>query len=103
MKFFQDFQNDKKYKLLILTPTPLNLTIFPLIMDTKNKPLIFLENVKKSYFIEGKEFPIIQNVNLSISQGEFVTIIGPSGSGKSTLMNILGLLDKPTDGAFFLE
>lgn len=72
-------------------------------MDTKNKPLIFLENIKKSYFIEEKEFPIIQNVNLSISQGEFVTIIGPSGSGKSTLMNILGLLDKPTDGAFFLE
>ena len=51
--------------------------------------MIRLENIKKSYFLEGEEFPIIQNVNLSISEGEFVAIVGPSGSGKSTLMNIL--------------
>lgn len=51
--------------------------------------MIVLENIKKSYFLEDIEYPIIQNVNLSIAEGEFVTIIGPSGSGKSTLMNIL--------------
>lgn len=42
-------------------------------------------------------------MNLTINEGEFVTIIGPSGSGKSTLMNIIGLLDRPTEGKFYLD
>lgn len=42
--------------------------------------MIVFENIKKSYFLEGVEIPIIQNVNLTINDGEFVTIIGPSGS-----------------------
>lgn len=65
--------------------------------------MIKLENIKKSYFLENQEFPIIQNVNLAINNGEFVTIIGPSGSGKSTLMNIIGLLDRPTEWKYFLD
>lgn len=65
--------------------------------------MIKLENIKKSYFLENQEFPIIQNVNLAINDGEFVTIIGPSGSGKSTLMNIIGLLDRPTEWKYFLD
>lgn len=62
-----------------------------------------LENIKKSYFLEWQEFPIIQNVNLTIEDGEFVTIIWPSGSWKSTLMNIIWLLDRPTSGKYFLD
>lgn len=65
--------------------------------------MIRLENIKKSYFLEDEEFPIIQNVNLSISEWEFVSIIGPSWSGKSTLMNILWLLDRPTSWKYFLD
>lgn len=67
-----------------------------------NNMLVF-ENIKKSYFLEDTEIPIIQNVNLRIDEWEFVTIIGPSGSGKSTLMNIIGLLDRPTAGKYFLD
>lgn len=67
------------------------------------KDLIVLDDIKKSYFVEEKEFPIIQNVNLTIKEWEFVTIIGPSGSGKSTMMNIIGLLDRPTSGKYFLD
>lgn len=65
--------------------------------------MIVFENIKKSYFLEDVEIPIIRDVNLKIDEWEFVTIIGPSGSGKSTLMNIIGLLDRPTDGKFFLD
>lgn len=65
--------------------------------------MIDLKNIKKSYFLEDKEIPIIQNVNLHIKEGEFVVIIGPSGSGKSTLMNIIGLLDHPTEWEYFLD
>lgn len=65
--------------------------------------MIEFRDIKKSYFLEGIEYPIIRNVNLRINEGEFVTIIGPSGSGKSTLMNIIGLLDRPTSGTYLLN
>ncbi|RKF19154.1 ABC transporter ATP-binding protein [Micromonospora globbae] len=47
--------------------------------------------------------PALRNCDLSVSRGEYVTIIGPSGSGKSTLLNILGLLDRPTEGRYILD
>lgn len=65
--------------------------------------MIEIKNVKKSYFLEDTEIPIIRNVNLHIDEWEFVVIIGPSGSGKSTLMNIIGLLDRPTEWEYFLD
>lgn len=65
--------------------------------------MIEIKNVKKSYFLEDTEIPIIQNVNLHINEWEFVVIIGPSWSGKSTLMNIIGLLDRPTEWEYFLD
>ncbi len=64
--------------------------------------LIELKNIKKSYPLDGLELKILKGISLTIEQGEFVAIMGPSGSGKSTLMNILGCLDKPTSGKYFL-
>lgn len=67
-------------------------------------PLISLENVTKKYALEGGQFyQALNGIDLKISEGEFVTIMGPSGSGKSTLMHILGALDIPTSGKYFLR
>lgn len=66
-------------------------------------PLIKLENIKKSYPLGDGFLEILKGISLTIEQGEFVAIMGPSGSGKSTLMNILGCLDKPSGGKYWLE
>lgn len=67
------------------------------------KPLIQLKNIHKSYPLDGFNLEILKGINLEISAGEFVAIMGPSGSGKSTLMNILGCLDTPTSGKYILD
>lgn len=67
------------------------------------RPLIELQNVKKIYRQGDLEVEVLKGVNLKIERGEFVSIMGPSGSGKSTLMYILGCLDKPTDGKYYLD
>lgn len=61
-------------------------------------PIIRLEGVDKVYRTADIETIALENVNLSIDKGEFVSIMGPSGCGKSTLLNIIGLLDTPTQG-----
>ena len=66
-------------------------------------PLIKLENIRKSYPLGDGMLEILKGISLEINQGEFVAIMGPSGSGKSTLMNILGCLDKPSAGKYFLD
>jgi putative ABC transport system ATP-binding protein len=66
-------------------------------------PLIEVDNIRKTYITGDSSFNALENVSLSIKAGEFVSIMGPSGSGKSTFMNILGCLDKPTDGNYFLD
>ena len=65
-------------------------------------PLIKLEKVNKIYQ-EGQEIKALDNFDLEIEKGEFVTVMGASGSGKSTLLNLLGLLDRPTTGKYFLN
>ncbi len=64
--------------------------------------LIELKDIHKTYHIGKVDVPAIRGVSLNISQGEFVAIMGHSGSGKSTLLHILGLLDKPSKGTYFL-
>ena len=63
--------------------------------------MITLKNIRKSYFVGERELPILKGINLEIKQGEFVILMGVSGSGKTTLMNIIGLLDKQTEGEFY--
>ena len=65
--------------------------------------LIECKNLVKIYKSAGIEFEALHGLNFSIKEGEFVAIVGPSGCGKSTLLNILGLLDSPTKGQYFLD
>jgi putative ABC transport system ATP-binding protein len=65
--------------------------------------LIEIKNIVKSYITGETSFNALDDVSLSINSGEFVAIMGASGSGKSTFMNMLGCLDKPTSGSYFLD
>lgn len=66
-------------------------------------PVVEVSNVRKSYLLGYLEVPVLSGINLRIEKGEFLTIMGPSGSGKSTLMNIIGCLDRPTEGQVFIN
>ena len=60
-------------------------------------------NLQKIFRTEEVQTLALNNVNIEVEKGEFVAIMGPSGCGKSTLLNILGLLDNPTSGSYFLN
>ncbi len=69
----------------------------------KNNPIIQVKNLSKIYKTDVLETVALSKVNFEVQKGEFVSIMGPSGSGKSTLMHIIGALDKPTSGQYFLD
>lgn len=73
--------------------------------ECKDKNLLInMNNIVKRYYVgEPNELEILHGIDVKIYEGEFVAIVGESGSGKSTLMNIIGVLDKPTEGEYYLD
>lgn len=65
--------------------------------------ILELKGIYKDYIQDKMTVPVLKDINLNVEEGEYVAIMGPSGSGKTTLMNIIGCLDKPTKGEFFLD
>lgn len=65
--------------------------------------ILELKGIYKNYFTDDFEVPVLKDVNLSVEQGDYLAIMGPSGSGKSTLMNIIGCLDKQTEGTYLFD
>ncbi len=72
-------------------------------MKSARSPLISFQNITKSYKTGGNTYQVLKGITLTITQGEFVAIMGPSGSGKSTIMHIMGGLDSPTNGEYLLR
>lgn len=65
--------------------------------------MIKLENIHRNFQVGDQSVHALDDINLSIQDGEYVSVMGPSGSGKSTLLNLLGLLDPPSSGQYFLN
>ncbi|PKB58103.1 MAG: hypothetical protein BZY83_08830 [SAR202 cluster bacterium Casp-Chloro-G2] len=72
-------------------------------MDAPIRPKIRIESVNKSYVIDGQQQAVLNGIDLTVNEGEFVSIIGPSGCGKSTLLNIIAGLDQPDSGSVELS
>ena len=67
------------------------------------KDVIKLEDIRRDFVVGDETVHALRGVSFTITEGEFVTIVGTSGSGKSTLLNILGCLDTPTSGEYYLD
>ena len=65
--------------------------------------MVFIKDLQKSYDIGKSKLHVLKGINLDISEGEFVSIMGSSGSGKSTLLNIIGILDQKDSGIYELD
>src|ERR671938_1802719 len=74
-----------------------------MMMDNGSQALIRLENVSKVFVTDEVETHALQSIHFDVKKGEYLSIAGPSGCGKSTLLAILGLLDTPTDGTYYLN
>jgi ABC-type lipoprotein export system ATPase subunit len=72
-------------------------------MEFGNDTMIKLKNIAKRYDTRAGFVYVLQQINLDIKEGEFITIMGPSGSGKTTLLNILGMLDGEWEGEYYLD
>jgi putative ABC transport system ATP-binding protein len=66
------------------------------------EPVLEMENLCKNYQLGTVDVQALRNINLTINEGDYVAIMGPSGSGKSTLLNMIGCLDRPSSGEYFL-
>ena len=70
---------------------------------SEKQSIIKVENLKRTFVVGSEEVHALKGVTFDICQGEFVSIMGSSGSGKSTLLNILGCLDQPTSGEYYID
>jgi len=74
------------------------------VSEKNNDYVIRLKDIVKKFYIgRPNELEILHGISMDVKRGEFVSIVGPSGSGKSTLMNVIGVLDKPTTGSYYLD
>src|SRR5436189_3835124 len=64
--------------------------------------IVCIQNLVKNYYLSSVTVHVLKGLDLSIDEGDFVALMGPSGSGKSTLLNLLGCLDRPSSGQYFL-
>src|SRR5215467_1432603 len=71
--------------------------------DNHGKPVIVVHNLHKTYWLGQTPVHALRGISLEVSRGEFVAVMGPSGSGKSTFMNLIGCLDRPTQGDYWLD
>src|SRR4029078_9829927 len=76
---------------------PANIEVIP------ERALISMENIWKTYQMGAEELHALKDVSFQVEKGEYLAIIGPSGSGKSTLMNLIGCLDSPTKGQYWIN
>jgi putative ABC transport system ATP-binding protein len=72
-------------------------------MNIENNIILKIENLRRTFQVGIEEVHALKGISFSVNQGEFVSIMGTSGSGKSTLLNILGCLDRPTSGEYFID
>jgi len=74
------------------------------VSEKNNDYVIRLKDIVKKFYVgRPNELEILHGISIDVKRGEFVSIVGPSGSGKSTLMNVIGVLDKPTSGSYYLD
>ena len=72
--------------------------------ETSRRTIIRMRGIYKRFYIGApNELEILHGIDLDVQEGEFLSIVGPSGSGKSTLMNVIGVLDRPTEGTYDLD
>ena len=67
------------------------------------KEVLKLKDVSKEYGVKGFKSKVLNNISLSVNEGDFISIMGPSGAGKTTLLNLISTLDKPTKGQILLD
>ncbi|WP_394231338.1 ABC transporter ATP-binding protein [Niallia oryzisoli] len=68
-----------------------------------NRPILIMDQITKNFHMGEEEQTVLDHINLTVNNGDFVAVLGPSGSGKTTLMNIVGCLDSPTSGQYILS
>lgn len=72
-------------------------------MQENPKSMITMTNIRKGYMLGEEKVPVLHDICFQVDKGEFVAILGPSGSGKTTLMNIIGCMDVPDEGEYYLD